>query len=224
MKRWTTVDTVLTPEGKTVSLHEHDGSYSIRVEGAELMSTRRHASEERLAELACAHAAGIRAARVLIGGLGFGFTLRAALAVLPADSVVVVAEIMTAVVDWNRNPAFPLAADAMADRRVTVLRTDVGDVIRESPGGFDSIVMDVDNGPAALSADGNSRLYDSHGLQLTRAALRRGGCVAFWSAARDMAFEKSMARAGFMVAVHCCRAHGSSGRRHTIFLGRMNMA
>ena len=207
MKKWTTLDTALTPDGKTVALIEHDGSYSIRIDNTELMSTRRHASEERIAQLACRHAK-----RVLIGGLGFGFTLKAALAVLPDDATVVVAEIMPEVVAWNQNPAYPLAADAMADPRVTVLQRDVGDVIRESAARFDSIVMDVDNGPAALSADSNARLYDLAGLRLTRAALHPGGCAAFWSAATDPAFEKRMASAGFSVEVHRCRPH-------TIFLG-----
>jgi spermidine synthase len=219
MKKWNTIDTALTPDGKTISLHEHDGTYAIRVAGAELMSTRRHASEEKVAQLACAHAQGIRGARVLIGGLGFGFTLRAALGALRADAVVVVAEIMAAVIAWNRNPAFPLAADALADPRVTLLQRDVGDVIRESRHAFDSIVMDVDNGPAALSAAGNSRLYDFAGLRATLAALRPGGCAAFWSASSDAAFEKSMASAGFKVEVHRCRAHANSGSRHTILAG-----
>jgi spermidine synthase len=157
----------------------------------------------------------------LIGGLGFGFTLKAALAVVAADAAVVVAELMPAVVAWNRNPALPLAADAMSDRRVTVLERDVADVIRQSPGAFDSIMMDVDNGPAALSVDANCRLYSAAGLQATRTALRRGGCVTFWSVAPDPAFAKSMARAGFVVDVQRCRAHTNSGGWHTIFVGRV---
>jgi spermidine synthase len=221
MKKWTSVDTALMPDGRTMSLNEHDGSYSVRVDGADLMSTRRHASEEKVAELACAQAADIRGARVLIGGLGFGFTLRAALAALAADATVVMAEIVPAVVAWNRNPSFNLAADAMADPRVIVLQKDVADVIRESRGGFDSIILDVDNGPAALSTEGNYRLYDSKGLHLTRAALRPGGCVAIWSAAPDPAFEKLMARAGFAVEVRRCRAHANSGGWHIIFVGRV---
>jgi len=221
MKKWTCLDKTLTPDGKTISLNEHDGTYSIRVDGADLMSTRRHASEEKVAELACAHAAGLHGARVLIGGLGFGFTLKAALSTLAADATVTVAEILPAVVAWNRNPAYPLAADAMADPRTIVLRKDVGEVIRESRGSFDSIVLDVDNGPSALSTSGNHRLYDYKGLQLARAALRPGGCVAFWSAAPDPAFEELLGRAGFEVDVRRCRPHANSGGWHTIFLGRV---
>ena len=222
MKKWTSIDQALTPDGKTISLDEHDGSYTIRVDGAALMSTRQHGSEEKLAELACAHVQGVSGARVLIGGLGFGFTLQAALAALVPDAAVVVAEILTAVIRWNRDPAFHLAADAMADPRVIVLEKDVLEVMRGERGGFDSIIMDVDNGPMALSTEGNGRLYDERGLKLLRAALRPGGVAAFWSAAPDTEFERRLIRAGFVVDVHHCRSRASSGgRRHIIFLGRL---
>jgi len=220
MKKWTTLGHALTPGGQTISLHEHDGSYAIRVDGVPLMSTRQHASEERLAELACAHVRGIRGARVLIGGLGFGFTLRAALRALAADATVVMAEILDTVIDWNRNPAFPLAADALADPRVTVRQQDVGEAIREARGSFDSIILDVDNGPAALSTGGNALLYDAAGLHNARAALRPAGCLAVWSVAADAAFERLMAQAGFSVDVQRARAHGNSGRWHTLYVGR----
>ena len=179
MKKWISVDTALMPDGKTVSLYEHDGSYSVRVGGgAELMSTRRHASEENLAELACAQAKDISGARVLIGGLGFGFTLRAALSALRADATVVMAEILAAVIAWNRDPSLNLAAAAIADRRVILLQKDVAEVISESRGSFDCIILDVDNGPTALSTQGNHRLYEAKGLRMIRAALRPGGCMA----------------------------------------------
>lgn len=221
MKKWTLVDKTLAPDGKTIALYEHDCTYAIRVDGAELMSTRQHGSEERIAELACAHVRGKRRARVLIGGLGFGFTLKAALSAVAADATVVMAEIRAAVIAWNSNPAYHLAADAMADPRVIVRQQDVAEVIREARGVFDSIILDVDNGPAALSAVGNDRLYDSAGLRMARSALRPAGCVAFWSAAPDQAFERRMIHAGFTVEVERCRAHANSGARHTIFLGRV---
>ena len=219
MKKWTTVERALTPDGKTISLHEHDGSFAIRVDGIPLMSTRQHASEEKLAELACAHVRGMGSARVLIGGLGFGFTLRAALGALAGDATVVMAEMLGAVIAWNRNPAFPLAADVLADPRVTVRQQDVGEVIREASRSFDSIILDVDNGPAALSAVGNGRLYDSAGLRNARAALRSGGCLALWSVAPDLAFERLMVQAGFRVEVERSRSHVNSGRWHTLYLG-----
>ena len=224
MKKWTPIDIARMPDGKTISLSEHDGDYSVRVDGANLMSTRKHASEEKLAELACAHVSGIRGARVLIGGLGFGFTLKAALSVLGADATVVMAEILAAVIAWNRNPSFNLAARAMADPRVIVLQRDVADVIHEAQGSFDSIIIDVDNGPSALSTESNHRLYDAKGLRLMRTALRPGGCVAIWSAAPEPAFEKVMARAGFAVDLQRCRAHGNSGGWHFIFVGRVGGA
>ncbi len=222
LKKWTRLDQTLTADGKIISLEEHDGSYAIRLDGAMLMSTRQHASEESLAELVCAHLKGRRGARVLIGGLGFGFTLRAALSALAADATVVVAEVLNAVIVWNREPSFHLAADAMADHRVTVLNRDIGELIREARGSFDSIILDVDNGPSALSADGNSRLYDSAGLRASRAALRPNGCLAVWSVAPDPAFESRMGDAGFVVELRTCRSRQKSGRRHTLFLGRAN--
>lgn len=221
VKKWTTLDRAAAPDGKFISLHEHDGSYSIHVDGAPLMSTRQSASEERLAELACANLSAKPAARILIGGLGFGFTLKAALASVASDAEVVVAELLGAVIAWNRNPLYSLAADAMADPRVSIRQQDVLEVIRAEPGGFDSIILDVDNGPAALSTDGNQELYGDEGLRWARAALRPGGCVAYWSAAPDPAFEKRMARAGFAVEARVCRARPSAGARHTIFLGRV---
>jgi spermidine synthase len=220
MKPWILLDHTVTTDGRTISLHRHDDEYAIRVDGRPLMSTRQHTSEERLAELACAHLATAPAPRVLIGGLGFGFTLRAALAILPPGAEIVVAEILEAVIAWNRDPAYPLAAGAMADPRATVVHRDVGALIGDSRHSFDAILLDVDNGPAAMSTTANERLYDFHGLVRTRDALRPGGCAAWWSAAPDADFAARMMRAGFKVELHHARAHGNAGPRHTIFTGR----
>jgi spermidine synthase len=219
MKKWTVLDSASMPDGTTISLHEHDGTYEVQINGIDLMSTRRHASEDRIAELGCARARNLRGPRVLIGGLGFGFTLKAALVALPTDAKVVMVEVVAAVVAWNRNPAFPLASRALADPRVTVLEEDVAEVIRRSPRLFDSIILDVDNGAVALSTEGNSRIYDDEGLRSARQALRPGGCIAFWSASSDPAFEKRLRRAGFDVVVERCRPHASGGGWHTIFIG-----
>ena len=221
MKKWTAVDQALTPDGKTISLHEHDGSYMIRVDGVPLMSTRQHASEEKLAELACAHVRGIRGARVLIGGLGFGFTLRAALAALGARGQGGGGRDSGRGDRLESERSLPLAADALSDPRVTVLQQDVGEAIGERRGRFDAIILDVDNGPAALSTDSNRSLYNSTGLRNASAALRTGGCLALWSVAPDLAFESLMTQAGFRVEVQRCRSHGNSGRWHTLFLGRV---
>ncbi len=220
MKKWNLVDQSLTPDGQNISLWEHDGSHAIRVGAEELMSTRQFASEERVAELACAGLKAKRRVRVLVGGLGFGFTLRAALASLGADAEVVTAELMPAVIAWNRNPELPLASESLADRRVRVVERDVAEVIRSVRGEFDSIILDVDNGPVALTTSGNQVLYEDEGLRLIRAALRPGGCAAFWSAAPNARFEKALGRCGFTVELQKCRAHKDSGRWHTIFLAR----
>jgi spermidine synthase len=220
MKKWTTLERAATPDGKTLTLEEHDGAYAIRVDGVPLMSTRQHTSEERLAELACGHLRNTRQARVLIGGLGFGFTLKAALSALASDAQIVMAELLEAVIAWNRNPKYGLAAGALSDLRVTVVLQDVSETIAQARTSYDAIILDVDNGPAALSADGNGRLYGAEGLRQARAALRPGGCAAYWSVAADAGFEREMERAGFRVEVEQCRAHGKSGRRHTLYVGR----
>ena len=203
MKKWNLIDTTLTPDGKIVSLHEHDGTRTIRVDGADLMSTRRHGSEEKLAELACANLRGVRGSRVLIGGLGFGFTLRAALDALPKDATIIVAEILTAVVAWN---------PPINDQRAVVRNQDVAEIIRDPGKGFDAIILDVDNGPAPLTTESNAHLYSYQGLQEALAALRPNGCLAIWSAKPDPKFAKLMTRAGFKVDIH-------RDRSHTIFLG-----
>jgi spermidine synthase len=219
MKKWTLVAKSLTPDGKPVSLEEHDGSYTLRVDGCVLMTTRQHGSEDRLAELACAHVLTKSGARVLIGGLGFGFTLQAALAALGPDSEVVVAELLPCVIEWNGNTAYPLAAASMSDPRTSVVNRDVADVIGEARDAFDGILLDVDNGPAALTLDGNGRLYDPDGLQSILTALRDGGCLALWSVAPNPSFVGLMSDAGFRVKVDHCRSRGTAGRRHTLFIG-----
>jgi spermidine synthase len=132
----------------------------------------------------------------------------------------VTAEILAGVIAWNRNPAYPLAGAAIADPRVTIVHQDVVETIRISPAAFDSIILDIDNGPIAFTTEGNERLYSDNGLQLIYAALRPGGCAAFWSATPDAAFEKALTRAGFAVTTHRCRAHVRSGPWHTVFVGR----
>lgn len=218
MKPWTTVDRATTPDGQMLTLEEHDGDYAIRVAGAVLMTTRQHWSEEQAAELACAHVRG-KAARVLVGGLGLGFTLRATLRLVGVDAGVIAAEMLAPVIAWNRLPSMPCAA-AVADPRVTIVARDVAEIIRESAGAFDSIVLDVDNGPAALTVHGNRALYSLEGLRAAHTALRPNGCLSIWSAAPDAAFERSMQAVGFGVEARTVRARPGGGRRHTIFLGR----
>lgn len=204
-----------------MTLLVRDGFYTIRVDGQELMSTRQHASEERLAQLTCGGMTARTSPRVLIGGLGFGFTLRATLKTLPQDATVVVAELVPAVIAWNRNPAYGLAHEALSDPRVSVEPRDVGLVLRDGTAAFDAIMLDVDNGPVALSASRNKRLYGAKGLEIIRAALRPGGCLGVWSAGDDPRFAALMRQTGFAVEVARVRATATSGNWHTLFLGRL---
>ena len=208
-----------TPAGTPITLHAHDGSIFIRVDGVELMSTRQHHSEERLAEVACAGLADRPRAAVLIGGLGLGLTLRAALRHVAADAIVVVAEFVPAVIAWNRDAAYGLAADALADPRVEAIAGDVADVIASSRGRFDAILLDVDNGAAGLTAAANDRLYTPRGLEAARAALKPGGRLAVWSADDDRPFAALLAAAGFAVRVIKARTHPTGRSWNSILLG-----
>lgn len=219
MKPTRLLDRAVTPDGTPLTLHEHDGTLSIRVAGVELMSTRQHHSEERLAELACAGLRDRRQAAVLIGGLGFGFTLRETLRHVAADATVVVAELVPAVVAWNRNPAHGLAADVIDDPRVEVVVGDVADVLAASHGRFESIMLDVDNGASGLTAAANDGLYSARGLGAARAALRPRGRLAVWSADDDPRFAARMEKAGFAVDVVKARTHPTGGSWNTIFVG-----
>jgi spermidine synthase len=206
------------PDGSTLELLRHDGTYTIRVGGAELMSTRRHHSEEALAELACAHLRERRDARVLVGGLGLGFTLRAALRLLPADARVDVAELVPAVVEWNLNPDFDLARDALLDPRVALVVEDVAAVIARSPAAFDAIILDVDNGAEALTTRGNAALYSDAGIHAAAAALRPGGCIAWWAAGPEPVFERALRRAGLRVERARASTWKGSRTAHAILL------
>jgi spermidine synthase len=157
---------------------------------------------------------------VLVGGLGMGFTLRATLNHLPQDASVVVAELIPAVVEWNRGPLGPLADHPLKDRRVRVESADVAVVMRSSTNAYDAILLDVDNGPAAFATAGNAALYGDAGLAAAHAALKDGGVLAVWSAREDRKFEQRLRYAGFRVHVERVRARlKKGGPRHTIFIG-----
>lgn len=219
MKPTRLLDRAATPDGTPITLHEHDGAVSIRVGGVELMSTRQHHSEERLAELACAGLRDRRHAAVLIGGLGLGFTLRETLRHVAADATVVVAELVPAVIAWNRHPAYRLAADVLDDRRVEIVAADVAAVLAESRGRFDAIMLDVDNGARGLTAAANDELYVATGLGAARAALKPRGRLAVWSAGGDPRFVARMEEAGFAVEVVKARTHPTGGSWNSIFVG-----
>ncbi len=220
MKKFERLESATAPDGTILTLVRHDGAYSIRVNNMELMSTRRHHSEDRLAELACAPLREKRGARVLIGGLGLGFTLRAALRTLAADARVVVVEIVAAVIGWNRNPEYQLAASALSDGRVDLRHDDVANVLRESRSSFDAIMLDVDNGAEPLTTAGNAQLYRHAGIQMAADALRAEGRLAYWSSHADLEFEESLRNSGLSVEVTKARSHASSGTRHTLYIAQ----
>ena len=208
--------------GTNVELHLYQSGdlYSIKIPGrGDLMNSRMHGSEKALAELACAKIAGVKKPRVLIGGLGMGFTLAATLQTVGSGAEVVVAELVPEVVEWNRTLIGAPSGHPLADPRSSVYVGDVADLLRQSAGGFDAVLMDVDNGPEALVRRENDWLYSADGLRATRAALRPRGVLAVWSASPDRAFSKRLQHAGFEVNEHVVRPHrAGKGPRHTIWI------
>lgn len=207
-----------TPQGTELVLYRHDRDYYIRADGIELMSTRRHLSEDRLAEVACRPIRERPGARVLIGGLGLGFTLRAALRELAADAEVVVAELVPEVIAWNADPAYEISTEAMRDPRVRVVQADVFDVLAGERGGFDAIMLDTDNGPDGMLMSESARLYAQRGVETTIAALRPKGVLAYWSVGDDPRFLKALRRAGLTVETLRVRAHGTAGPMHLLYV------
>ncbi len=218
MKRATVLEQVKTPDGSTMTLVERDGEYVIRVNGRELMSTRHSFSEEQLGVMACQGLARLANVRVLVGGLGLGFTLRAALANLGRDARSFVAELVPEVVDWNRNPAYPLAAAELADPRTTVLIGDVADVMVRSPQDFDAIMLDADNQTTSMNTAGNTSLYQPAGIAKVWRKLKPGGTVVYWSAGEDPLLAKRLVTGGFDVQVHRVRKHATGGGGHHVLL------
>lgn len=218
MKPTETLATATAPDGSRLVLYRHDGAYLMVVDGVELMSTRRTHSEVQLAELACAPLQGNAGAAVLIGGLGFGATLTAALQLLPGDARVVVAELVRDVITWNEHPGWALAGASMRDPRVTLLHDDVGNVLRNNAGTFDAILMDVDNGAESFTTGSNKKLYAEKGIKAAVAALREGGRLAYWSVDSEPGFVKVLRRLGLTVDVKRVRSHATSGGFNSIII------
>jgi len=190
-------------------------------DGAILMSSRMHTSENELATLACQRARTLEKPSVLVGGLGMGFTLRATLDVLAPKASVIVAELVPAVVEWNRGPLGPLAGHPLKDKRVTVEIGDVAATLSSCPGQFDAVLLDVDNGPIAFTTSKNAGLYNNRGIAAAHAALKMDGVLGVWAAQDDREFEQRLRQGRFAVRVQ--RARGGlkkSGPRHTLFLSR----
>jgi spermidine synthase len=217
---WELLESVTVPESQgELRLFRRGGEFSIRLDRNELMNSRMHGSEDALAELACARIAGRPGPRVLIGGLGMGYTTAAALQRLGADGRVVVAELVPAVVKWNRGPLGDLAGRPLQDDRVTVREVDVAEILKAEHQAFDAILLDVDNGPEGLTRKGNNWLYSRSGLDAAFATLRPSGVFAVWSAGPDRAFAQRLREAGFQVDEVQARSRGAGrGTRHTIWL------
>lgn len=217
---WELLDSAPVPGGgATICLYRRGAEFSIRVGGCELMNSRAHGSEESLAELACAKLTDRPSPTVLIGGLGMGYTAAAALARLGSQARVVVAELVPAVVAWNRGLLAGLAGHPLEDDRITVREIDVARILKTEPQAYDAIVLDVDNGPEGLTHTGNDWLYTKAGLTAAHAALKPSGILAVWSATSDPAFSKLLRQIGFTVEEVTARARGrKGGSRHMIWL------
>jgi len=219
MKPVTTHATSRTPDGEPLLLQEHDGQYFMKVGGVQLMGTNAYSSEKEMADLACTNLP--RGARVLIGGLGFGYTLRRVLELCPPEASVDVAELLQVVVDWNREFLTGVNGLLVDDPRVNIHVRDVADLIsRAGNNRYHAILLDVDNSPDPLVQKGNAKLYEGDGLARTKAALHPGGRVVFWSANPDKSFARSMAKHFGNVQAIGAKAYPKAKRfTHTLFVG-----
>lgn len=216
---WSLIDTAQVPGGGELRLKRRGTEFSITLGPDELMNSRRGGSEEALATIACKKIQPRRRPQILIGGLGMGFTLRAALAALGPDARVVVAELVPAVCAWARGPLAEIFGESLADQRTGIREADVGELIRSGSSNYDAILLDVDNGPEGLTRKSNDRLYDVEGLNAAYASLRPGGVLAVWSSERDTKFSQRLRKTGFAVEEVMARSNGSrGGARHIIWL------
>jgi spermidine synthase len=218
---WSLLDRAQVPGGSELRLLRRGAEFSIKLDKNELMNSRLSATEQALATIGCATIKSRARPHVLIGGLGMGFTLRAALAVLGPKARVTVAELVPAVVAWARGPMAEVFGDSLDDVRVKIRETDVGEIIRAQRSAFDAILLDVDNGPEGLTRKGNNALYNASGLKAAKVALRPGGVLAVWSSGPNPAFTKRLGSAGFDVNEVNVRATGrGGGARHVIWIAR----
>ncbi len=221
MRPWELLDTtVVAGEANEMKLYRRGDEYSIKTGYSELMNSRVHGSEDALAELGCKKLAHKNSARVLIGGLGMGYTLAAALKAVGPEAEVVVAELVPAVIAWNKTHLSALAGNPLEDGRTTIHEGDVGKLIRAEAEAFDAILLDVDNGPEGLTRKENDAIYSPSGLKAGLAALRPKGVFAVWSTSPDPRFTKRLQKAGFQVEEVRANARGKhGGGKHTIWFG-----
>lgn len=220
MKPFRNLAETRTPDGSRFSLHEHDGEYFLKLNGRQLMSTTATASELLLAQLSCDGLRGRADTCVLIGGLGLGFSLRRVLELVGRRARVQVAELLPAVVAWNRDFLRKVNGQLLEDRRVQVLTGDVFDILRRAePAAYDAVLLDVDNGPTSMVQPNNERIYTRRGLATIARALKPCGKAAFWSAVPEPAFLQALAHAGFRPEAHPAKSHDRAKRAaHTIYL------
>ncbi len=219
MKITRTLATCTTPDGAKLTLHEHDGEHFLKVAGLQLMSTTASSSEQQMAELSCANLG--KSPRVLIGGLGFGFTLRRVLELTGPDAVVDVAELLPEVVAWNREFLGEVNGKLLDDPRVHIHLRDVFEIIDNAKGekAYDAILLDVDNGPDPFVQKGNERLYQRSGINMAHQALKPGGRVIYWSAHTDKAFAKALEGQFRKVECIAAKAYPKAKRfTHTLFV------
>ena len=208
--------------GGELRLTQRGNDFSIHLKGlrGELMNSRVHSSEIALAELGCAHIQGIKNTRVLVGGLGMGFTLAEALKATSQSSEVVVAELVPEVVEWNKGPLGDCAGRPLDDKRTVVHLGDVAELFKTQQATYDAVLLDVDNGPEGFTNAENNNLYSMDSLNTIRQTLRPKGMLAIWSAWHDPKFTQQLKKARFDVEVKTVRAHKGKGSRHTIYLAR----
>lgn len=208
--------------GGELTLFRREDEFSIRLSGVrgELMNSRVFNSEEELAKLGCAHIQNTDNAQVLVGGLGMGYTLAAALKCVNTNSRVTVAELIPEVVEWNQGPLGDCAGNPLADQRCQIRLGDIAELIKLQQADFDAILLDVDNGPEGITHSDNNWLYSTSGLEALYNSLRPEGMLAVWSAGADSLFPIQLKKAGFAVTVRTVRARLGKGSRHTIFLAK----
>jgi spermidine synthase len=216
---WSHLDRAQVSGGGEMRLMRRGAEFSIRLGHNELMNSRLSGSEQALATFACDKIRARERPHILIGGLGMGFTLRAALTVLGKQAQIIVAELVPAVVTWARGPMAEIFGDSLADPRVDIREADVGDLIRSAQSAYDAILLDVDNGPEGMTRKANDGLYNLAGLSAAHAALRPGGVLAVWSSGANPKFTRRLGRAGFDVREIPLRAKGPrGGARHFIWI------
>ena len=221
MDRWITIESATVPASDTeLTLSQCNDDFAIRISGesGDLMNSRRHHSEDALAEFACTRLSAIENAQILVGGLGMGFTLAAVLKTVGVSAEVIVAELVPAVVEWNRGLLGRCAGRPIEDSRARVHVGDVADLLKQRADKFDAILLDVDNGPEPMTHSDNEWLYSLAGLQRIYEKLRSEGIVAIWSAKTDEAFTNRLRKIGFNVQLRTVRARPGKGSRHTIFV------